>query len=396
MAICLSACLNSLSLSTLFLALPFAITAVGGNDKDLGLAMGFCYIGYILSCSMVSFILDKYNQKRLIQIGLSCITVFSGLVCAVVFLHSRNMLSVNSVTAMIAAVGMVGFCQSFIWPPIMGWVSSGFEGEQLTRRLGKYNFSWSISMTVWPFIAGFMLEASLLATMLTSVLSFIASVVVITIAKGSSVCKIECPSQSIQTPTLSEKSRTKGLLICARLGLFTSACIFILPRSQVAILMTQEYSYTESDFGILSAVFCFTLLVILTLTGRYCKWHNRFLPMILSAMLLGVGLVLILLSSLFAILLLAVICIGIGYAFLYAAHQYYGVSGGKKRTALMAIHEVTLSSGFVLGSIAGGYLSQTCGRLSPYRAGLGIACLYCIATLLVTAACTLKNAKKSH
>jgi predicted MFS family arabinose efflux permease len=50
----------------------------------------------------------------------------------------------------------------------------------------------------------------------------------------------------------------------------------------------------------------------------------------------------------------------------YGSHQYYGVSGGVKRSGLMAIHETIIGAGFAAGSLVGGMLSDAFGRHSPY------------------------------
>ena len=63
--------------------------------------------------------------------------------------------------------------------------------------------------------------------------------------------------------------------------------------------------------------------------------------------------------------------VGICEAFIYVSHLFYGVSGGKKRSGLMAIHEFLLSIGMVIGSVAGGYISDSFGRYVPYWFGVG-------------------------
>jgi MFS family permease len=57
---------------------------------------------------------------------------------------------------------------------------------------------------------------------------------------------------------------------------------------------------------------------------------------------------------------------GSGFGFAYSSHLYYGACGSRKRSARMAIHEVTLSLGVIVGSGAGGYLSVNVGDYWPY------------------------------
>ena len=47
-----------------------------------------------------------------------------------------------------------GAATAFYWPYLMGWVSIGYEGKQLSRRLGLYNISWSLAACLGPFLGG--------------------------------------------------------------------------------------------------------------------------------------------------------------------------------------------------------------------------------------------------
>ena len=58
---------------------------------------------------------------------------------------------------------------------------------------------------------------------------------------------------------------------------------------------------------------------------------------------------------------------GICYGFAYSSHQYYGVSGGTKRSGLMAVHESVLGAGISAGALFSGMLSDAFGRYSPYK-----------------------------
>ena len=71
------------------------------------------------------------------------------------------------------------------------------------------------------------------------------------------------------------------------------------------------------------------------------------------------------------VLFVAAGIVGICEGFIYVSHLFYGVSGGKKRSGLMALHEFLLSTGFVIGSVGGGFISDSFGRYVPYWLGAG-------------------------
>jgi predicted MFS family arabinose efflux permease len=73
----------------------------------------------------------------------------------------------------------------------------------------------------------------------------------------------------------------------------------------------------------------------------------------------------------------------IGFGFAYSSHLYYGACGSKKRSTQMAIHEVTLSLGVIVGAGAGGYLSRNCGTYWPYWFSIIVLAIGLIAQVMV-------------
>ena len=44
----------------------------------------------------------------------------------------------------------------------MGWISTGHEGPELTKRLGFYNVSWGLANTTLPIVGGYLMEVKYL------------------------------------------------------------------------------------------------------------------------------------------------------------------------------------------------------------------------------------------
>jgi predicted MFS family arabinose efflux permease len=112
---------------------------------------------------------------------------------------------------------------------------------------------------------------------------------------------------------------------------------------------------------------CLSNIVIFYIMGKSRWWHYKKLLFFVSPAIIIVSLAIVVLSGSLAMQLLAAALGGIGYGFVYSSHQYYGVSGGNKRSALMAIHETTLGAGVATGALFGGILSDAFGRYSPYK-----------------------------
>ena len=111
------------------LALPFVIILLGGSDKDLGLCFGLGTLAYMVSCLTVANHLDKFSPKRTLQFS----SAFISIAFAMLFLYTRNFKNVNlplsPVPTIISSEILTGVALALFWPPIMGWISTGHEGQ---------------------------------------------------------------------------------------------------------------------------------------------------------------------------------------------------------------------------------------------------------------------------
>ena len=147
----------SVSAGMFLVAMPFVVKRLGGSDGAVGVTMSLYSTAYLLVCMALSPLLDRFNSKRLVQIGSVGITVSTlGLFLTLFWARelSRPIWMVNLFSALIGA-----FTASY-WPPIMGWISRGFEGKELSHRLGSYNMSWSTGSWIGPYIGGVLVGIS--------------------------------------------------------------------------------------------------------------------------------------------------------------------------------------------------------------------------------------------
>ncbi|MHC4510791.1 MAG: MFS transporter, partial [Planctomycetota bacterium] len=153
---------------------------------------------------------------------------------------------------------------------------------------------------------------------------------------------------------------------------------------QFALLFT-DLGFSEVQFGTLVTIFGICNFLALTGAGRFDFWH--FKPSLLFGIqgILALSLGLIIFGRTHWAFVPAFVIMGIGFGFAYSSHLYYASCGSKKRSAPMAIHEVTLSLGVIVGSGAGGYLSGNVGPYSPYWFAVGILALGVIAQALTWA-----------
>jgi MFS family permease len=264
-------------------------------------------------------------------------------------------------------MALTGVNTAFFWPVMMGWVSTGSEGAELSKRFGFYNTTWGIATMITPIIAGYLVEVNYTLPILAAVIASILCFVLIASSKYSyKTPSIQlCPTEQIDSNKV-EYNKT-ALVWIARIALFvTFTCVGIF-SSQVCILYKFELGFTESIYGWSIAIMYFFNVTVFYTVGKSHWWHYKKAPFAVGTVAILLSMLIILLSKSVAMQFLAAAITGICYAFAYSSHQYYGVSGGKKRSGLMAIHEIIIGIGVSIGALFGGILSDTFGRYTPYK-----------------------------
>ena len=359
-------------IGVLLVALPFVVTNLGGSDRELGFCIGINYAAYIIACILLGIILDNFNAKRSLQLSALIMALCALGIFATITLHTKESLPLNPISCLYAIFVITGMAPVLFWPTIMGWVSIGREGKGLSRRLGLYNLSWASALAISPFFGGQLIEFSLSFTLiLAAALFFMAFLIICPIISASQGKPQETDGQIVQEyihdPAL------PAFRWIARIALIAATITSALMRTQLALFLTENLGFEPSQYGYAITFLCMANILGLFLIGKIHTWHFRLTPFILAQIFLIIGLFMIInLPSIWAIYFAAAI-IGIGGSFMYGSHQFYNVSGGKKRSGLMALHEILLSIGFVIGSVTAGLLAENFGRYSPYK--FGCVCL---------------------
>lgn len=359
-----------------FVAMPFVIKRLGGSDTQLGLCLGIWFVAYLSGCLTAGGILDRFNARNSVRFGAAANVVINiGILITVIIARgSDNPASLLWLIMCLSALS--GLLTAFFWPPLMGWLSTGYEGAQLNRRLGRHNTAWSFGALVTPYLGGVLVERSSVWPFAVIIGLMVSSFAVITLGKGPGVNASNGDNGSLsQTPS----DAASALLPCfrwmARIALLTSFVCIGLLRTQLAVLLKYELGFMESQYGTGMMIMCLASFVVFIAAGKWHRWHYKLSIFIIAQLLLLASMLMILKGSSLGIFFLATGLVGAGQAFMYNSHLYYGVSGGTRRSRRMAIHEFLLSAGFVIGSLAGGFLSDQFGPLMPYRFGLGVVAL---------------------
>ena len=364
------------------LALPFVITALGGSDKDVGLCFGLGMAGYLVSCLLAAGQLDKFSAKHTLQVSSGCMIACVGMIFVISAFFPGGLFSLGPIVLITILNITLSFMLAMFWPPMMGWVSLGYEGQELSKRLAGYNITWSLSLVIAPIAAGYI-------TQVNPSISILVAGVCMAIA-FSLISLTDSPQhhKQVKETVCRAKEVEKAIpihgafVLMSRVGLAVGCLVVGLVRTQFALLFTDELGYSKSLFGIITMVLCLANFGGFYATGKFKSWHHKVVPFIGAHVMMACGMIMIVFCKSLGMLFVAVILCGIGQSFTYSSHQYYGVSGKAKRSGSMAIHEMLISLGYASGSIVGGFLGE-CSRYWPYWMGFGVTAAAIVAELII-------------
>ncbi|MCE5341463.1 MAG: MFS transporter [Planctomycetaceae bacterium] len=367
LCLCLAAFFMSSCQQLIWVAMPFIVKSLHGSDTDVGLCFMAQMAVYVFFCIWAGVIAHRLRPKKVLIIGsIGQIFVTSGIF-AVVWFSCK--LFVGPVTQLVFLMSMIGIITAFYWPVIMGWISKGHEGAELTKRFGLYNVTWGMANMLLPIVGGYLMEVNYLMP--------IAGAFVMMFGGLASVYFLTKPSPRGKNRI----SKTGDVIIeqlnplnmqfvwVSRVALLTMYTCVGIYRSQLGILYKYELGFGESIYGWSVSMMCLLNVVVFFLMGRSHWWHYKKGFYAVSQLLIVISLLMIIFSRNVFIQLLASGLAGITYAAIYSSHQYYGVAGGRNRSGKMAIHETIIGAGYAGGSILGGIISDHFGRHWPYVFG---------------------------
>jgi MFS family permease len=357
----------AIGLGVLWTAMPFIVRNIGGTEEHVGLSLAANMSGYMICLLFAGSMLGHIKPRHITRIAVAAM-LLATLVTAVVAYHAIAHNQLNSpmlIWTMIIAGALAGAAMSLFWPFIMSWVSADYEGVTLNRRLGTYNGMWSSAAIIGPLIGGVLVDLSTLGPIMASVVCLVICFVLLCLAHDGSAGA----TASVTGSDIQEIHYDPRLLLrfrwMARIALFCSWACLGVSRSQFALLFT-GLGFSETQFGMIITTFGICNFLVLTGAGRFGFWHFKPVPLLSAQIVLGLSLILMIFGRSLWAFVPAFMIMGSGFGFTYSSHLYYGACGSKKRSSQMAIHEVTLSLGMIVGSGAGGYLSRNFGIYSPY------------------------------
>jgi len=256
-----------------------------------------------------------------------------------------------------------GLGTSLFWPPLMGWLSTGNEGARLNRVMGRFNLCWSSGAIAGPVLAGVLARQDARLPVVAGGLLYLAAGLHVAWAGRGVTATPAPPVPAAAGPgaTAAVGDRGTPLRYPAWAGLMAAYLALGVLLTVFPLEAQRHLGLSKPTVGGLMLVRALFTTLALGLMGRTTAWHFRTGQM-------GAGLALFAVTM--AVLplargpLTAAAALGLMGALLaqsYANSLFHGVTGSLHRARRMAVHEVLLSVGLVVGGACGGTVYQHAG-----------------------------------
>ncbi|WP_319415831.1 MFS transporter [Marispirochaeta aestuarii] len=330
-----------------FSVIFFMRRTYGTSPALVGWMSAFWAFAYLIGCIGLGGISRRLSYRRALPLATSVMGISTLLILIIPW----------EISALFWYM-LFGLITALHWPPLMGWLSEGLEGRDLSRAVGGFNLSWSTGAGAGPFIAGLLIERSLRLPLLVIALlyGFTAVLYITTFSLSRRRKSRIADLPEIDLPKIKDQSsplRYAGWIGVASSYTLLGALMFIFPMYAEDVL-----GYAESFTGLLLFLRGAVTVAGFYLAGKTIFWHHNPLQISISQLLLGACALLLAFAFRPGTYLMLYIFFGLIFALQYATSIFHGVSGALNREQRMAIHEGSLTFGVVLGSAGGGLLYQ--------------------------------------
>jgi MFS family permease len=318
------------------------------TPAQVGFLTGLWSLSYIIGCIFVRPLTDGVLPRYLLIMA----SFFECLFIAMILL-TRNL------TLLCGLYALFGMSISFFWPPLMGWLSHGKEGPELSRLMARYNFSWSMGSIISPYLTGLLSERNTSLPLFTGCLLFLFAGSLIA-AASLAVPKIRADRAVYMKNREKVNSDGQGtpLRFPAWIGVLTTYTTIGVIVNIFPLYALNALEMSKRSVGLIMQNRALFGMIGFVIMGRTSFWHFRPAQMLIGQIALIIFTMLLMAAHSALILSSLISCIGFSMAVSYFNSMFHGVSGSENRSGRMAIHESLISCGLILGSVVGGLIYQ--------------------------------------
>ena len=329
------------------------------SGKTVGAFSAVWLLSYLTCCLILQPVYNRILPRYLILLSTasSCLIVVGAV-------------TVNNIWYIFIFQALLGAAIALFWPPLMGWLSHGFEGRELSKIQGKYNLCWCSGVTIGPYLAGWLSRQEAILPMYAVVGLFFGATCLMAGAAMTfpAVGNSRKESGNEETDEPDGRGIETPLRYPAWVGVFVSFLLFgVITTIYPYYAREAPLDFPKTTIGFLLLIrSLFNALTFVPL-GYLSFWHFRAWQMVAS------------------LIVLAMLALGMEYfpeavptgfflagagtllAMTYANSLFHGTSGSKNRTFRAAIHEVLLSLGLASGAFFGGMIFDAYSMAGVYR-----------------------------
>jgi MFS family permease len=319
----------------------------GASSSLIGWFMGFSVLVYMLGCLLLRPVFDRLRPQTALLIALVGMPAFLLLLVLLPALPLTFLFS-----------GLYRLALSFFWPPAMGWLSQGVEGEALSRRQARFNLSWSTGLVTSYVLAGVASQRDSGLPLVLSIAVFAGYAALLTAALAA------FPTLRAAAPPAAPRASAGGsgegtpLRYPAWVGMFASYVVSGMVATVFPLFAQDVLGATRGVVGTLVSSRTLLQSVGFLLLGAASFWHYRGRWLVLSQVYLAMLLIAMLFARSVAFYAVLFPLLGLGSALSYAGGLFHGIAGSSRRAARMAVHESTLNGGYIVGASVSGLLYQ--------------------------------------
>lgn len=370
----------------------FAVTRLmAERDTDLWF-MGKLGAGFAVamgaSCFFSGRISDRIGRYRLILAG----TVMAAMCTASCALFNESLWALPLAYILLAtSLGMA-------YPPIIAWLNQGPQKRTrsgISKTLIRFCISWNTGMLCGMIMAGVLFKnVDPIAPIWMAVPITIINVVVVILNGRESATPVAAPASAQAVEILQVRRRLSAEFsnfcwIANMAGAFSMSMVMHLLPKLVKLL-----DIPSDHHGFIMA---FSRVVVI---GSYLSlnntkfWHYRIgVSLIVQAVAVG-GLITICFATGWIGILVGIAAVGILMGYNYFTSLYYSTTriGDESIGAASGIHEATISMGFAVGALSGGWIGSvdTGSHLlglerarAPYLLSIGVILLLAIVQIVI-------------
>lgn len=341
----------------------FAKNELGASYADLGLIGLANFIPYIFIPVFVGALLGKYNNGRILSLGI------------IINTSSVYLLSLaRSVPEVMVLRAMTGIAHAFFWPPAESIISNESTEESRVKNIARFTGFFVSGFMIGPLIGTFLLEgADASYRMVFQIATFVLAssmILSIQIAKKH----IHIPRSKVSFSGIREITKFPHMIAIL---IYCASSFGMILAIHPAFLNDRNMSATSIE--VLYFVFGVSRVATLALAERLARHTVK--TIVASTLCISAGLLVSFFSDSIIQFGVAMALMGFGFSVIFPLTLEMILRKVRKEASAVAIgaYETTFGIGWAIGPISAGLISEFSGNAVPYlvffAAGLGISAM---------------------